>query len=277
MMAGSLHRHADFPSRWVAPRHVDVWCPPGYADDGARRYPVLYMQDGQNLFTPSSAFGGVDWGVAEAIERLMRANEWPGALVVGIWNTAQRRCEYMPQKPYEQALSLSAKEAFVRENGGHPFSDSYLKFLVEELKPFVDAHYRTLPAQAHTVVMGSSMGGLISLYAISEYPHVFGGAGCLSTHWPIGGDALVAHMGVALPDPKIHTLYFDFGTQTLDADYEPYQRRMDAYVSATGYEDNKNWLTLKAEGAEHNEAAWRARVQIPLAFLLGLKTVEKKD
>lgn len=227
------------------------------------------MHDGQNLFAPSLAFGGIDWGVDAAITRLIETTRTPGAIVVGVWNTHIRRCEYMPQKPYESSQSPSAKAEFVRENGGPSISDRYLKFLAEELKPFIDLNYRTLPDQPRTFVIGSSMGGLISLYAISEYPQMFGGAACLSTHWPIGGEPLVRHMAAALPDPARHKLYFDFGTETLDAEYEPYQRQMDDCLRQAEYKDGQNWLTRKFEGAAHNEAAWRARVEIPLAFLLG--------
>ena len=153
--------------------------------------------------------------------------------------------------------------------GDVPFSDRYLQFLVQELKPFVDSNYRVIPDQAHTFVMGSSMGGLISLYAISEYPDVFGGAGCLSTHWSAGEHELVSEMAKGLPDPKTHKLYFDHGTEWVDADYEHYQNQMDEYLRAAGYVEEQNWITRKFVGAGHSEAAWRERVHIPLSFLLG--------
>ena len=144
-----------------------------------------------------------------------------------------------------------------------------MKFLVEELKPFIDGQYNTLPDPANTFVMGSSMGGLISLYAISEYPHVFGGAGCISTHWPIGDMSLVDEMAHRLPDPASHRLYFDFGTETLDRPYEPFQRQMDDHLRQARYIEGQNWVTRKFEGAEHSERSWRKRVEIPLSFLLG--------
>jgi predicted alpha/beta superfamily hydrolase len=140
--------------------------------------------------------------------------------------------------------------------------------LVEEVKPFMDANYPTLPDQKNTFVMGSSMGGLISLYAISQYPDVFRGAGCLSTHWLAGFNELVDEMAKILPDPKTHKLYFDYGTLGHDAQYEPFQRRMSMHVLKAGYGE-ANWETCRFEGADHNEAAWRARVEIPLEFLLG--------
>ena len=98
-------------------------------------------------------------------------------------------------------------------------------------------------------------------------PGVFGGAGCVSTHWPAGRNALVHAMGTALPRAGSHRLYFDYGTATLDSSYEPYQQRMDGYVEAAGYRRGKDWVTLKFPGADHSESAWSARVHLPLQFL----------
>jgi predicted alpha/beta superfamily hydrolase len=265
---GDIQRFEDFESKFVAPRHVDVWSPPGYSESDDR-YRVIYMHDGQNLFAPLFSISGACWEMDKAIARGMEAHKIRGALVVGIWNTEARWREYMPQKPYWTLAMQRHHEAFVERAGGDPLSDSYLKFLVEEVKPFVDSNYRTLPDQPNTFVMGSSMGGLISFYAISEYPNVFYGAGCLSTNWPAGEHELVNELARALPDPASHKLYFDHGTEGLDALYEPYQAQMDKHLHEAGYIENQTWMTRKFEGAAHNEAAWRNRVEIPLTFLLG--------
>jgi predicted alpha/beta superfamily hydrolase len=265
--AGEIYRHADFPSRQIPTRHVDVWCPPGYAASGDARYPVLYMHDGQNLFDPALSYIGVDWGMDEAMVRLMGEGV-PGAIIVGIWNTDKRLCEYMPQKPLASPKAEKLLPSFVRQYGGLPMSDAYLRFIVDELKPFVDRAYRTLPWREHTFIMGSSMGGLVSLYALCEYPNVFGGAGCLSTHWPIGKNLLTAYVKASLPAPGLHRIYFDYGTETTDATYEPYQRRVDGVMRAAGYREGVDWITRKYPGAEHSERAWRERVHIPLQFLL---------
>ena len=266
-IVGAIQRHEYFGSKFITPRNVDVWFPRGYSEN-RERYPVIYMHDGQNLFVPISSIGSTDWGMDEAIVRLMDAKKIRGAIVVGIWNTEIRWREYMPQKPYWTLGLQRHHEAFINRAGGDPVSDSYLKFLVDEVKPFIDSNYRTLADQANTFVMGSSMGGLISLYAISEYPDVFYGAACLSTNWPAGEHELVSEMAKSLPDQNTHKLYFDFGTEGLDALYEPYQKQMDEYLGKAGYTENENWTTRKFEGAPHNETAWRARVEIPLSFLL---------
>ena len=264
-IVGTVQRHADFHSQFVAGRNVDVWLPPGYIED--KRHPVLYMHDGQNLFEPISSIGGVAWEIDKAITRLVEAQKIPNVIVVGVWNSDFRWREYMPQKVYEEAGFERNREVFIDHAGGPPLSDSYLRFLVEEVKPFVDANYPILPDQRNTYTMGSSMGGLISLYAVSRYPEVFYGAGCLSTHWPAGRSELVDGLSGMLPDPANHKLYFDYGTEGLDAEYEPFQLQMDGYLRKAGY-TSSNWMTRKFKGADHNEAAWRARMEIPLKFLI---------
>jgi hypothetical protein len=109
----------------------------------------------------------------------------------------------------------------------------------------------------------------MSLYAVCEYPQVFAGAGCLSPHWPVGGGVVVDSLARGVPAAGNHRLYFDYGTRTVDALYEPYQAQVDQVMEAKGYTREKDWLTLKFEGAEHGERAWRARVHRPLEFLLG--------
>lgn len=265
---GALERHETFKSKFIRARHVDVWYPPGYFENIQVCYPVIYMHDGQNLFDSALAFGGSGWEIDKTIAQLMDDKKIRGAMVVGIWNTDLRWREYMPQKPYQSLAFERHHENFINTYGGEPISDAYLRFMVEELKPFVDSNYQTLSDQPNTFVMGSSMGGLISLYAISEYPEVFGGAGCLSSNWPAGENELVDEMAKQLPDPKTHKLYFDYGTEGLDALYGPYQKQMDEHLRTAGYVENQNWMTLQFAGADHSEKAWRDRVEIPLSFLI---------
>jgi predicted alpha/beta superfamily hydrolase len=267
-VTGTVIRYPSMQSAHVAPRNVDVWLPPGYGKDPAQRYPVLYMHDGQNLFDPATSYGNVDWAVDEAMTNLIAKGAVREAIVVGIWNTPKRREEYMPQRAVQGKVDFNVPGA----NDVKPeeiISDRYLAFLVKELKPFVDATYRTLPDRANTYVMGSSMGGLISQYAMSQYPDVFGGAGCVSTHWPAGNGIALDDFAAHLPDPATHKYWFDYGTATLDAGYEPYQQRADEILRKAGYVEGQNWITRKFAGAEHSEKAWRLRVDQPLVFLLG--------
>ncbi len=266
LSAAHIEKHLAFASRHVAAREVDVWLPPGY-DNAPERYPVVYMHDGQNVFDPKTSYTGVPWAVDHAAERLMHSGKIRGVIIVAIWNTADRMLEYMPQKAAHGLVptGVAALRPFPATSVK---SDAYLAFIVSELKPFIDHTYRTQPGRAHTFIMGSSMGGLISLYAVVEYPDVFGGAACLSTHWPAGDGAVIDYVANHLPPPETHRLYFDCGTRTLDAAYEPYQNRMDAVLRAHGYHAGSNWITRKYPGADHSEASWSQRVDVPLKFLL---------
>jgi len=282
---GRLERHADFPSKHVPPRHVDVWLPDGYRPD--QRYAVLYMHDGQMLFDSSATWNHQEWGVDETLGRLIRNGSVQDCIVVGIWNTgARRHAEYFPQSPYESLTNDErGRIEAAQRTGGHSVfsgipvcSNEYLRFIVEELKPFVDNHYATRREREATFIAGSSMGGLISLYAICEYPEVFGGAACLSTHWPgifsmddnPVPETFFRYMDRKLPDPRTHRIYFDLGTETLDSFYPPLQRRADEVMRKRGY-GTENWMTRTWPRQDHSERSWRGRLEIPITFLLGLK------
>ncbi len=278
--AGNIEIYQNFASTFVAPRNVSVWLPENYYPK--KKYAVLYMHDGQMLFDSTKTWNKQEWGVDECITKLFRQGKIKNVIVVGIWNTDNtRHPEYFPQKPFE---SLSVKEKETVSNSLQkrgitvpfkPFSDNYLKFIVEELKPFIDKTYSTRKEKENTFIAGSSMGGLISMYAMCEYPEVFGGAACLSTHWPGTFEiennpipnAFINYLKTNLPDSKSHKFYFDFGTGTLDAMYPPLQAKVDEVMQTKGYTNN-NWITQKIEGAEHSENAWRVRLHIPFEFLL---------
>jgi enterochelin esterase-like enzyme len=241
------------------------------------------MQDGQMLFDSTCNWNHQEWGVDETAGRLINDGITEPFIVVGIWNTGSaRHTEYCPQKPFN-SLSTAYRDSLIslarRQNGtavfsGEVQSDNYLKFIVFELKPYIDSAFSTLPDRDHTFIGGSSMGGLISLYAICEYPGIFRGAACLSTHWPVifslennpFPDAIVSYLEDHLPDPGLHKIYFDYGTETLDALYEPFQLRVDEIMKARGYTE-KNWETLKFPGENHSEKAWGKRLETPLKFL----------
>lgn len=161
-VAGTVERLAPIESKHVAARYVDVWLPPSYATRKSRRYPVVYVHDGQNLFDPASSFIGVDWGIDETMTRLIAEKKIPEAIIVAIWNTPKRLTEYMPQKPLETLKEADLDDMF-KSVRREPLGDAYLRYLVTELKPAIDTRYRTQPDRAHTSIMGSSMGGLISL------------------------------------------------------------------------------------------------------------------
>jgi enterochelin esterase-like enzyme len=278
--SGRLVEYTDVTSAHAAPRNVTVWLPPGY-DAGTDRYPVLYMHDGQNLFDAARANFG-EWGVDEHLTRLAETGQVRLPIVVGVWNTPLRLREYVPADLIT-ALPDEVRTSLLGMYGGEPLSDGYLRFLVEELKPTIDRAFRTRPGRDDTVIAGSSMGGLISLYAMIKYPEVFGAAGCLSTHWPLrlerlDGDALERWreavvqawsdvIARGLPDPATHRLYMDRGDETLDAFYPFFQSRIDGVIRDAGWSP-KRFRTLVFPGAEHNEKSWNSRLDVPLTFLL---------
>ncbi|MEQ9266540.1 MAG: alpha/beta hydrolase-fold protein [Balneolaceae bacterium] len=269
-VTGNVILHEDFASDYVDNRTVEVWLPENYSETDSS-YQVLYMHDGQNIFNPETSYNGNDWMVDEVLTDLIKNGSVPGTIVVGLWNTgATRFAEYMPQKPAEVMNSEEVKQGVIQYGGKPIFSDDYLKFLVEEVKPFIDSEYRTKTEREYTSIMGSSMGGLISLYAIIEYPEVFGAAGCVSTHWPVQqiGEAFIGFVKDNLPDPATHKIYFDFGTLGLDSQYEPHQNTVDGFMKDAGYEEGKNWITKKFEGHDHKEQYWAMRVHEPLTFIL---------
>jgi enterochelin esterase-like enzyme len=269
-------------SRYADPRRVVVWLPSGYSSKGPK-YAVLYMHDGQNLFDTATAGYGMEWQIDETLDRLIREKKVRPAIVVGIWNTPKRLQEYVPSKAFN-GLPADYRRKIHALYGGDPLSDVYLKFIVRELRPMIDARFNVKTDRADTAIMGSSMGSLISLYAIDEYPQVFGGAGMMSTHWPLFmtpdgksvGDreyevvssAFEHYLAPALPDPATHKLYFDHGSETLDAIYARYQDRVDAVVRRRGYRQWSNVLSLSFPGEKHNEISWASRVAVPLQFLL---------
>ena len=265
-VTGTVLRFAAVASAHVAARTVDVWLPPGYDADTTRAYPVLYLHDGQNQFDPAASYTGVDWGVDEALTALIAVGAVEPPVVVAVWNTPFRRAEYMPQRAVAGADTLRSEVP-----GAAPGlrSDAYLRFLVEELKPAIDARFRTRRGPEATFAMGASMGGLVSAYAVAAYPGVFGGAACVSTHWPALGGAAAAWLPAALPAPGAHRLYFDYGTETLDAAYAPFQAAVDAALAARGWAPGPAFASLAFPGADHSERSWRARVHVPLLFLLG--------
>ena len=181
--AGTIVDLGVVQSKYTDPRRVVVWLPTGYKPHGPK-YAVLYMHDGQNLFDKATAGYGKEWEIDEHLDRLIAQKKVRPTIVVGIWSTPKRLQEYVPAKAFDH-LPPAYMDRVRGLYGGNPLSDGYLKFLVRDLKPRIDARFNVKTDRANTIVMGSSMGALISLYAIDEYPKVFGGAGMVSTHWPL--------------------------------------------------------------------------------------------
>ena len=245
---GQIKRIENFPSKYVATRTVDVWLPKTYSE--TKKYQVVYMHDGQMLFDGKTTWNKQEWGVDEKMDSLTQKKAIKEAIVVAVWNIPTiRHLNYFPQKAID-FLSDSDKKFVIDEakkinlDLTQIASDNYLKFLVNEVKPFIDSHFSVYTDKENTAIMGSSMGGLISMYALCEYPNVFGKAACLSTHWiglknvennPIP-NAFFKYLQAKLPNPKTHKIYFDFGTKTLDAEYVRYEKDVNDILKAKGFD-----------------------------------------
>jgi oligosaccharide 4-alpha-D-glucosyltransferase len=277
-----IQRHNNFASQFVGSRHVDVWLPRGYSKSDTD-YKVLYFHDGQNLFNPEWVYyTQTDWDIDTTLQGLIDAGDVDDTIVVGIWSTNDRVSDYMPHEFFELA-SDEYRTAANKYMTTEPRSRDYMRFIVEELKPFIDANYRTKLGRDDTFLMGSSAGGMISLYGLIEYPEIFGGAACVSTHWPssmmldnpAANGPILQWLRDSIPAPGEHRIYFDFGTEELDSNYEPHQTAVDDVMRDIGYTPGPLWQTRKFEGAGHNEGAWQERADIPLRFLLG--TADNKE
>jgi len=278
---GKIDRISNFKSKFVTARNVDIWLPEGYSK--SNKYAVIYMHDGQMLFDSQTTWNKQEWNVDEVAQKLINETEIRNLIVIGIWNgDSTRHKDYFPQKPFNSMLdkekdsvSSQLQSAGRSKFKFQPNSDNYLKFITQELKPYIDKTYAVYKNSSSTFIGGSSMGGLISIYAICEYPEIFGGAMCISTHWPgtftIENNgfpvAMLNYLKEKLPNPKSHKIYFDCGDQTLDALYPDIQLKIDLLMKEKGF-TSKNWLTKYFPGQNHSEQAWQKRLDIPLKFLL---------
>ncbi|NNE48398.1 MAG: histidine kinase [Rhodothermales bacterium] len=229
----------------IPTRDAIIWLPPGYKSDVSRRYPVLYMHDGQNIVDPLTSYAGVDWQVDENIDSLSSLGEMEAVIVVGVYNTPARSDEY----------------------GATDAGLAYLDFLVNTLKPKIDAAYRTLSEREHTGIMGASMGGTISFLALWHYPHIFSKAACLSPYFPNTLPREVENR--ADWDLMGLSLYIDNGDDQLDSRLQTGIDRMLPVLRHRGFQDNENLMWITAAGAQHNERFWARRVWRPLLFMFG--------
>jgi enterochelin esterase-like enzyme len=231
-------------------REVIVWLPQSYLDNPSKHFPVLYAHDGQNMLDHRTAYANTDWRADDTIEYMAENNHIDPPIMVGIYNTEDRLVEYNDTK----------------------LGRRYLEFIVKDLKPFIDKHYRTKKSVEHTAVIGSSMGGLISFLAAWYYPNVFGKTACLSPMFWGKTTVNVNAWQMVENNPK-HKLtakiYMDNGTVDLERRLMPGCNHMRRVLKARGYKEKKDLLWFRDEGAWHDEQAWAERLWRPLKFLYG--------
>ena len=260
-VVGDVRHHEDFPSTALGnTRTVLVYLPPGYEEDVERRYPVLYMHDGQNIFDAATSFIGVEWGVDETLERMIGQGQVEPLIVVGIYNTDEREFEYTPTQDSGQG-----------KGGG---ASRYADFIVDELKPYIDATYRTLPEREHTGVMGSSLGGIASLYIAWTHPDVFSRVGAMSTAYWWSNSQILTMLEGSNPPPGVR-VWLDMGTGEDKSDTNrddvpdiiEQHRRARNILMAKGLAIPRRLRYIEDEGAVHNERAWAARFPQAVEFL----------
>lgn len=252
-LTGNFRLHHDFRSALLQhKRDIIVFLPPGYDQNPDRHYPVLYLQDGQNIFDARTAFGGNEWHVDETASDMIAKGEVEPLIIVGIYNTGVHRiAEYTPSVDKKQKAGGSGR--------------LYARFVVEELKPFVDATYRTRADRDSTGVAGSSLGGLISLYLALHYPHVFGRVGVMSPSlwWD---RRMILRLVRALKQPTAQRIWLDSGTNegrtTLNN-----CRDLRELLLQKGWREGHDLAYLEARDSGHDEGAWAARFGAVLGFL----------
>jgi predicted alpha/beta superfamily hydrolase len=261
-VTGTVRYHRAMAGEGILPRDIAVWLPPGYdaaqaaAANGtgsAARYPVLYMHDGQNIFDPATSSFGVDWEVDEACTRLIAEKKIQPLIVVGIYNTPERKLEYLPG----------------------PKGTAYMDFIVRQLKPFVDAHYRTEPGREATFVGGSSAGGLCAFMLAWEHADVFGGAMCMSPAFRMekkdADDTAIDYVTDVekSESPKQPVFfYIDIGGVGLEANLQPGVDAMLAALQAKGFTEGRDFACVRDPEAQHSECAWAKRFPSALELLL---------
>ncbi len=275
--AGRLIEYERVPAADIPDQRLTIWLPPAY-DASDRRYPVLYMHDGHNLFDIEKSNFKKIWAADTAMLAAVASGKVEPHIIVGIWAPGRdRHRQYLPRSLYDMT-SGNLRAQMDGMTAGGVISQAYLAWIAGPLKSWVDASFRTRPGRDDTAIVGSSMGGLMSCYAFLEKPQVFGRAGCVSSHWPavdpraVDADQLKAlwdgWFAARLGKPEGRRVWLDHGTATLDAFYAPYQQVVDARFAAEGWEKGRDWESKVYEGAEHEENAWAARLPEIFGWLL---------
>jgi len=251
-LTGDIRTHENFHSQFLERDHtLIVFRPPGYDADAARRYPVLYLHDGQNIFDQATSVGQ-EWGVDETALGLITAGQIAPLIIVGIYNTGEHRIdEYTPTVDSE------------KKHGGK--ADQYGRMLIEEIKPFIDRDYRTLPDALNTGLGGSSLGGLLTMHLGIRHSGVFSRLAALSPSvwWD---ERVIVREVNALQGRLPLKIWLDAGTQE-GADVIADARALRDALITKGWVVGQDLSYIEAEGAQHNEASWASRVDSVLKFL----------
>ena len=266
---GSIEKIYDFPSNHVDSRPIYVWLPPNF--NPKEKHNLLIMHDGQNLFDGTKTWNGQEWELDEWAAKLISENRVNSFIIVGIHNSGKNRWnDYFPENSYDFVSDIK----YLGKNKPPLNANLYLKYIVNEVIPYTRSKYLKSSNDFKIIIGGSSMGGLISMYAAFEYPEIFDGAICMSTHWPGAyviddnplPDAIFNYMSKNIPISKNKRFYFDYGDKGLDKHYPQYSKTLDSIFTQNGY-SNQNYRNMYFKNESHNEEAWSKRVNIPLKFI----------
>ena len=249
---GPITTYREVPGDGILPRDIMVWMPPSYPTNDTKRYPVLYVHDGQQVFDPATSTHGVEWGLDETATRLM-SDEWAyEALIVAIHNTRDRWEEYSET----------------------PKGDAYRRFVTRQLKPFIDSNFRTLPGREHTAVMGASLGARSALLLAVDHADTFSMVACLS---PSFSSATVRRVEAWEGSGNDLRIYMDNGSLGVEQRHQPLIDWMLETLLAKGFEQGRQLAWRRDPAGEHNEASWARRVYVPLLFLFAIDPQAWKD
>ncbi|HOL48873.1 MAG TPA: alpha/beta hydrolase-fold protein, partial [bacterium] len=245
-ITGKVIIHKDMSDDGIIPRDVIVWLPPSYEKEKDKRFPVMYMHDGQQIIDPATSTHGIDWQIDETITKLVAEGKMQEIIVVGIYSTQNRYKEYSDGE----------------------LGRLYQNFIVKKLKPFIDKTYRTLPEREYTSVMGSSMGGIASFLLIWHYPEIFSMAGCFSPAFFLDWNEL---KNSEFPKAEYPVkIYIDNGGVGLEKRLQPGCDLMLEVLQAKGFELGKNLLWYQDKEASHCEEEWGKRAWMPILFQYGI-------
>jgi predicted alpha/beta superfamily hydrolase len=258
LAGGSLHRF-DFDEH-----RVDVWVPKVLHSETK----ILLMHDGRNLFDEGDSFTGKTWEVLTAIKDEVRAE---APIVIGVWGLSDftRLRELAPQAVLDAHPEIwDVVPPEYEADRGPGMGDAYVSLLADAILPFVAEKFDVDLHPERTAVMGSSMGGLMSMYAMAQRPEVFGTAICFSTHWPFGGDVMVEKLTDMLPSGEKHRVWTDTGTIELDENYPPFHAKAEKALLAKGYQAPSNLVAATFPNTGHHESYWARRVAEALNWWL---------
>lgn len=244
-ITGTVEYLKNYQSGVLDPRDIIIWFPPSYSINSEKRFPVLYFQDGQNVFDPSTSSFGYDWRFDEVADSLIKLGMIDELIIVGIYNTKYRWQEYSPGDT----------------------GTAYMNLLVNKIKPLIDSLYRTLPQRENTFVGGSSMGGLISFMLLWEYPEIFSKAICVSPAFKISDINYVSTVENYQGDHKPINIYIDNGEVGLESELQPGIDDMLIALQNKNYQLGSNLFWYKYYNAQHSERDWSKRVWRMLKFL----------